>query len=377
MPAAPLGLLGSSFGQRTPAGAYRVPRVEWLHTVHGMIVYDLSTAPVSGGGTRLASDVTEAETCLLARAMSYKHAVLGLPLGGAKIGLRASPGARADVIERYRLEIAERLASGVLMTGPDLGTSEADFAGLPTPGGPKGIGARAVDGMPVEEQLTGYGVVCALTTALGGDLEGRTVALEGFGKMGFSIARELSARGGRVVAISTLAGCSIAREGSHFSLDQLSDARAKWGDDLVVHLGVRTHEPAALWRVPCDALIPGARTGVLDDSTAAQVVAHTVMPVANAPYTAGGLDALRDRGVVAHADFVASSGGAMTYLSPRVSRARSIDQARSALADLMGEIVADTLEAPGGPYAGAVRRAERFMATWLPPSDRPARPPLA
>jgi glutamate dehydrogenase (NAD(P)+) len=361
----------------TPIAASPSARVEQLQTVDGMIVYDVPGASVSGGGTRLAPDIADAEMRLLARAMTYKLAVVGLQVGGAKIGLRSAPAMRASVIDRFRVEIADRLGSGVLMTGPDLGTTEADFAGLPTPGGSSGLAARAVNGVPVEEMLTGYGVVAALAAALGDDLRGASVALEGFGKMGASIARELDARGGRVVAVSTLAGCAVASPGTSFPIATLLEARDRWGDGLVHRLGVPVQRAATLWSVDCDALIPGARPGVLDELTALRVRARVVMQVANAPYTQAGLQTLHDQGIEAYADFVASAGGAMAYLAPSVSGAPDVDEARHAIDEIMGRIVTETRAFAEGPYAGAVDRAERFLATWLPESELPSGPPLA
>ncbi len=341
-----------------------------------MIVLDVPSAPTSGGGTRLAPDVTEPEMRLLARAMTYKLAVLEIPVGGAKIGLRASPDDRAEVISRFRAEIAPRLGSGALMTGPDLGTYEEDFEGLPTPGGAEGIAATNGNGMPIEQLLSGAGVVSALSAAFGGDLEGRAVALEGFGKMGQSIALALAARGGRIVAVSTVVGCAVAPPGGELELEELLGAQRLWGDALVEQVGLHAHR-AALWSVPCDALVPGARPGVLGVGCARRVAARAIMPVANAPYTAGGLRALRERGISAHADFLTSAGGAMAYLAPAVAGASTVEEACDALDDAMASIVAEVLDHPAGPYAGAVARAESFLHTWLDPSELPDGPPLA
>lgn len=352
------------------------PRLEYLESVDGIVAYDMPNAPVSGGGTRLAPDITEAELRLLARAMTYKLAVLGLRVGGAKIGLRATADERDSVIFRYRLEIAERLAGGGLMTGPDLGTTEQDFAGLPIPGD-SDIAATRIGGLPAQEVLSGIGVASALDAALPGGVEGRAVALEGFGKMGASIARALLARGGRIVAVSTLAGCAIAGPGAQLSVADLLEAREEWGDALVNQLGVPVHPRSALWTVECDALVPGARPGALDERTAAVVAARVVVPVANAPYTAGGLQTLIARGIAAHADFVASAGGAMAYLDSQVACARDPYEACEAVDGIMGAIVAETCTCQDGPYAGAVALAERFVRSWAPQSDWPAEPPLA
>lgn len=360
---------------RSPVG--RGARVEYFRSVDGMIVYDVPGAPSSGGGTRLAPDITESEMRLLARCMTYKLAVLELRVGGAKIGLRAAAEERTSVIARFRAEIAGRLQSGELMTGPDLGTSEADFAGLPTPGGDDGVATEAVGGLPAEELLTGIGVASALEAALPGGLDGRTIALQGFGKMGASIARAVDARGGRIVAVSTLAGCAVAPPGQWFPVAQLLEARDAWGDHLVHHLRARAHPRYALWAASCDALVPGARPGSLNRHTARHVAAGVVVPVANAPYTAGGLDTLEARGIEAHADFVTSGGGAMAYLAPAVAQADGVDAARDAIDAIMHAIVEETRAGDIRPYAGAAAMAERFLATWLPDAGRPAGRPLA
>lgn len=353
----------------------RGPRVDRFEGVDGMVVVDVPAARASGGGTRLAADVSEPEMRLLARAMTYKLAVLGIPVGGAKIGLRGSSDSRTEVIARFREEIAPRLKTGELMTGPDLGTFEADFVGLPTPGGANGIAATAGAGMPVEQLLSGAGVVSAIAAAFGGTVEGRSVALEGFGKMGTSIAAALAARGGRIVAVSTIAGTALAPPGGKLKLSELLDANQDWRDELVHHVGIGA-ERSALWSVPCDALVPGARPGVLDVECAQRVAARAVVPVANAPYTFGGLQALKQRGVIAHADFLTSAGGAMAYLDPRVSGASNVVEACDALDDTMSSIVVEVQNHPAGPYAGAVARAKRYLAGWLDPADLPGGPPL-
>ena len=280
------------------------------------------------------------------------------------------------MIARFRAEIAGRLQSGELMTGPDLGTSEDDFAGLPTPGGDDGVATKAVGGLPAEELLTGIGVASALEAALPGGLDGRTIALQGFGKMGASIARAVDARGGRIVAVSTLAGCAVAPPGQWFPVAQLLEARDAWGDDLVHHLRARAHPRYAVWAASCDALVPGARPGSLNRHTARHVAARVVVPVANAPYTAGGLDTLEARGIEAHADFVTSGGGAMAYLAPAVAQADGVDAARDAIDAIMHAIVEETRAADIGP----VRRRGRHggaLPRDVAPGRRAARRPPA
>src|ERR1700689_305910 len=103
------------------------PETVELGSVSGFVVFDLPGALVSAGGTRLAPDVTRAEVALLARAMTYKFAVLGAEVGGAKAGVVGDPAdraARTGQMARYCAEIRPLVDAGRFITGPDMGTSE-------------------------------------------------------------------------------------------------------------------------------------------------------------------------------------------------------------------------------------------------------------
>ena len=159
------------------------PRIVELESVPGFIVFDLPGAAVSAGGTRLAPDVTTGEVTLLARAMTYKFAALRDRIGGAKAGLVADPAngvERAELMARYCAEIRPMADAGQFLTGPDIGTSEEDFAPLRERRAAPAAVRAVVDGMPFEDVLTGFGVAVAAETALaagpGDGLAGRDLA---------------------------------------------------------------------------------------------------------------------------------------------------------------------------------------------------------
>ena len=213
-----------------------------LESVPGFIVFDLPGVAFSAGGTRLAPDVTRAEVALLARAMTYKFAALGEQVGGAKAGVAAGPAdraARADLMARYCAEIRPLAEAGRFLTGPDMGTFEEDFWPLRERRAAPAAVSAVVDGVPFEDIVTGYGVVVAAETALrlgpGGGLAGRSVAIEGFGKVGGGVAREVVRRGGRVAAVSTAAGCVADPAG--LDVERLLELRRLHGDDCVAHYG--------------------------------------------------------------------------------------------------------------------------------------------
>lgn len=331
-----------------------------LRTVDALIAFDLD-CPISAGGTRLAPDATEAEARLLARAMTYKLALLGAPVGGAKAVIRARPEDRTEAVARFCREILPLVEERRFLTATDLGTFPEDFASLP--------GDR-VD-PAVQYLATGVGVVAAAEAALGG-LAGATVAIEGFGKIGAATAGAVVARGGRVVALSTVHGCVRLPEG--LDVDRLLALRERHGDRLVGHLGREVVEPAALYETEADVLVPGARTGALDGERAGRVRARVVAPAANVPYTEAGLRTLTDRGIVALPDFACSAGATLAiHIGPGATAA---EVTRGVERRVQGLIRAAMAHA-GGPFAGACALADEYLETWVEPEQLPLEPPLA
>jgi len=357
------------------------PEVIELSSVPGFVVFDMPGAPVSAGGTRLAPDVSVAEVALLARAMTYKYAVNGIRVGGAKLGVRGNPAdheARAALMARFCAEIAPLCETGRLITGPDMGTTEDDFA--PLRGNyvvPTAINA-VVDGVPFEDLLTGYGVAAAAEAALGardgagagGGWDGRSVAIEGFGKVGGGVAHEVVRRGGRVVAVSTLAGCLADPSG--LDIEALLTLRRTHGDACVRHYGRPVGPPAELFTAAdADVVVPGTRPGVISARTAGSLPpgVQMVVPAANVPYTAQGADVLRQRGIVALPDFVCNAGAALGY---RSAPDATPDQVLVSVGDTISGLITDFMDHPGGPLTAAYERGDEFLRGWWGEPPGPA-----
>ncbi len=350
-----------------------------LESVPGFIVFDLPGVPFSAGGTRLAPDVTRAEVALLARAMTYKFAALGEQVGGAKAGVVADPAdraARAGLMARYCAEVRPLADAGRFLTGPDMGTFEEDFAPLRERRAAPAAVSAVVDGVPFEDVLTGYGVVAAAEAVLrsgpGGGLAGRSVAIEGFGKVGGGVAREVVRRGGRVAAVSTVAGC--VADPSGLDVERLLALRRQHGDDCVARYGPPPAPPGALFTaVHADVLVPGTRPGVISAVVAEALPpsVQVVAPAANVPYTRAGADVLRRRGITALPDFVGNAGAVIGYRSALDARPETV------LADVdrkITELISAAMSHPGGPLAGAGERAAAFLRGWW---GEPPPPPFA
>jgi glutamate dehydrogenase (NAD(P)+) len=355
------------------------PQIIELDTVPGFVVFDLPGVATSAGGTRLAPDVSVAEVALLARAMTYKYGVLGVQIGGAKAGVRGDPADRvgkAALMARFCAEIRPMADEGRLLTGPDMGTAEEDFALLRENRAVPAAISAVVDGVPFEDVLTGYGVAAAAEAALdarwGGGWDGRSVAIEGFGKVGGGVAREVGRRGGRVVAVSTLAG-SIA-DPAGLDVERLLDLRREHGDDCVARYGLPVWPPVELFTaVDADVVVPGTRPGAIDARVAWALSdeVRVIAPAANVPYTAAGAEVLRVRGITALPDFVCNSGAVLGYrAAPDAAPAEVLTAAGNTISELMHELLGHQ----DGPLTAAFERAASFLRGWW---GEPPGPPFA
>jgi glutamate dehydrogenase (NAD(P)+) len=223
--------------------------------------------------------------------------------------------------------------------------------------------------------VTGYGVAVAAETALaarcGGGWVGRSVAIEGFGKVGGGVATEVTRRGGWVVAVSTVAGC-VADPGG-LDVARLLELRGRHGDACVTRYGRPAGPPARLFAEPADVLVPGTRPGVITGRMAGALPSalRVVAPAANVPYTRAGVQTLGQRGIVALPDFVCNAGAVIGYRSPgEATPAQVLAAVQATIAALTGEV----MDGQGGPVAAACARAQAFVRGWW---GEPPAPPYA
>jgi glutamate dehydrogenase/leucine dehydrogenase len=372
---------GPSCHDRDMTGRNRGAEIVEFGSVPGFVVFDLPGTPLSAGGTRLAPDVSVAEVAVLARSMTYKFAALSERVGGAKAGVRGDPADRAGkaaLMARFCAEVRPLTDAGRFLTGPDMGTAEEDFEPLRRGRAAPAAIRAMVAGVPFEDLLTGYGVAVAAETALGGGakgskgLNGHTVAIEGFGKVGGGVAREVGRRGGRVAAVSTVAGC--VSDPSGLDVDRLLTLRRTHGDACVLRYGRPVLAPRQLFtEVNADVLVPGTRPGAIDAQTARSLRpgVRVIAPAANAPYTAAGAEVLRERGIVALPDFVCNAGAVIGY---RSAVDATPDQVLAKVEATIGELIRAALGHPGGPLAGACEQAGGFLRSWW---GEPPGPPFA
>ncbi len=325
-----------------------------------VVVVDHDIFPSYAGGTRMLADVTTDEVARLARAMTWKLAVAQRPLAGAKAGIRFAGGDREAILAAYFDRVRE--LDGFL-TGPDMGTSPSDFLALRDLGDDLPMWARTHDGMDMDDLAVGYGILGAsrvVAERLGGRLPGSTFAIEGFGKAGAGTAKAVADAGGRVVAVSTVAGALIDEDG--LDVDELLALKAEYGDALVEHGPVASRPREELFDVHCDVLVPGARPDVITAASAETLSCRAVVPAANIPYAPGAVEALAASGILALPDFVTNAGGVQLYEAPGCK-----DDPATCLAEidrLVGEAVTRVLDAGAStPTAAALAVAREFLAS--------------
>jgi len=275
------------------------------------------------GGLRYDKDVSLGEVTALAMLMSWKCALMGLPYGGAKGGVRVNPRQLSKrelehLTRRYTAEIILVIGPDLDIPAPDLGTDEQTMAwmmdtysmtqGKSVPGVVTGK-PIIVGGSAGRREATGRGIVYALYQALrhlGLELKGRKVVVQGFGNVGSVAARLLWREGAVVTGVSDVKGGIWNPNG--LDIRQLEAHIAESGG-VSGFPGTDAVSNTDLLERPCDVLIPAAVGGQIRGDNAERVKATVIVEGANGPTTPEGDVVLRDRGVTVIPDILANAGG--------------------------------------------------------------------
>jgi glutamate dehydrogenase (NAD(P)+) len=275
------------------------------------------------GGIRYAPDVDLGEVSALAMLMSWKCALMGLPYGGAKGGVRCNPRAMSSrekegLTRRYTAEIIVLIGPDLDIPAPDLGTDEQTMAwmmdtysmtqGKSVPGVVTGK-PIIVGGSAGRREATGRGIVYAIYQAarhLGYEIRGRKVVVQGFGNVGAVAARLLWREGCVIVGVSDVKGGIYNPAG--LDIRQLETHIAETGS-VVGFPGTEPVTNEALLLLPCDILVPAAVGGQIHAGNADKIKASLVAEGANGPTTPEADVILRDRGVTVIPDILANAGG--------------------------------------------------------------------
>jgi len=275
------------------------------------------------GGVRFHSEVTLDEVTALAMLMSWKCAIVGLPYGGAKGGVRCDPSRMSareleHMTRRYTSEIMLVIGPDLDIPAPDLGTNEQTMAwmmdtysmtqGRTVPGVVTGK-PILVGGSAGRREATGRGIVYVLyqaTRRLGQELKGRRIVVQGFGNVGGVAARLLWREGCLIVGVGDAGGGVSSSRG--LDIRQLETHVAESGS-VAGFPGADAVKGAELLELPCDILIPAALGSQLRGDNADRIKASIVAEGANGPTTPEADAILRDRGVTVIPDILCNAGG--------------------------------------------------------------------
>lgn len=314
---------------RTPQRAhvvsfpFRRDDYETVETVFGYRVQHLLTMGPTKGGIRYDIDVNLGEVTALAIWMTWKCAIMALPFGGAKGGVRIDPASlskveRQRITRRFTSEIIELIGPDRDIPAPDLGTDALTMAWImDTYSQQKGHAIPGVvTGKPIEiggsegrAEATGRGVVaCAIEAArlLDFGLEGAKVAVQGFGEVGATAAQLASDLGACIVALSDVSGGIHADSG----LDMATvNAWMLEHGTLEGFPGADRVTNQELLELPCDILIPAAVQNQISRDNAAKLQCRLLVEGANGPTNLEADAILADRDILVVPDILANAGG--------------------------------------------------------------------
>jgi glutamate dehydrogenase (NAD(P)+) len=275
------------------------------------------------GGIRYDPSVHMDEVMALAMLQTWKNALVGLPFGGAKGGVVCDPkklsiGEKERLTRRYTSELLPVIGPNQDIPAPDVGTDAQVMAWLlDTYSMMVGYNALGVvTGKPVSiggsvgrEEATGRGIMNVLRKFLhtqGKRLTDVTVAVQGFGNVGYHTARLLDARGATVVAISEKNGGIFDESGIDI------EAAGRYYQENGTLVGYPGGDPITneeLLTCECDVLIPAAMENTVTEEVALHIRARIIVEGANGPVTPGADEVLRENGVTILPDILANAGG--------------------------------------------------------------------
>lgn len=338
--------------------------------VQAVVVIDNVALGPAIGGVRMRPDITANEVARLARAMTFKSAVAGLPHGGGKAGIMAPPDlppAEHERVIRAFARAIEQLTDYI--PGPDMGTTETSMAYVHDEIG-RAVGLPSVlGGVSLDKRgATGFGLaICAevLSEAKVLDLAGARVVIQGFGAVGSHAARALASRGATVIAVSDIQGATWNADG----LDvQALMAHQQPGNSVAGFAGGLPVPRDDILGFDCDILVPAAQPDVVTTENAGKIAARVVLEGANIPITHDAEDELYHRGVLCIPDVIANAGGVICAAAEcrgagHVEAFAEIDEKiRDATTDLMGRIRGGTLSPRMAAHQMAKTRLRKALA---------------
>ena len=288
------------------------------------------------GGIRFAAEVNQDEVMALAALMTYKCAIVNVPFGGGKGGIRINPRKYSayeleKITRRYTAELIKKnfIGPGTDVPAPDYGTGEREMAWILdtyTAMHPGEIDAAGcVTGKPVSQggvrgrrEATGLGVffglreICNMPDVMKKldlpiGVEGKRVIVQGLGNVGYHSAKFFQDAGARIIGLAEYEGAIGNKDG--LDVDEVFNHRKNVGSILNFPGATNFEKNMDALEMDCDILIPAALENVINGENAPRVKAKLIGEAANGPLTPDADDIFSKRGIVVVPDMYLNAGG--------------------------------------------------------------------
>jgi glutamate dehydrogenase (NAD(P)+) len=288
------------------------------------------------GGIRFSKEVNQDEVMALASLMTFKCAIVNVPFGGAKGGIKISPKKYSayeleKITRRYTSELVKKnfIGPGIDVPAPDYGTGEREMAWIVdtyTSLKPGDIDAAGcVTGKPItlggvrgRKEATGLGVffgireVCNMPDVMNKlgleiGVVGKTVVVQGLGNVGYHSAKFFREGGAIVVSIAEYEGAIYKADG--INEEELFQHRKATGSILNFPGATNLAKNTDALELECDILIPAALENVINGDNADRVKAKIVGEAANGPCTPEADEIFTKKGIVCIPDMYLNAGG--------------------------------------------------------------------
>ena len=290
----------------------------------GIVVIDNTALGPGKGGIRMTSTVDTTEVFRLARTMTWKNALAGLPFGGAKSGIIYNPKEHSReekqaIVEAFAHAL-KPISPRKYVAAPDINMGEEEMAWYAlangswksTTGKPANMCKGEICGIPHEYGSTGFGVahsVAVATEHINLDLKGATVAIDGFGNVGVFTASNLQEMGAKIVAVSDSKGTIYNPDG--LNIHEVENAK-KAKRTVTAYTKGKRLPTEKLFELDVDIIVPASIPDVINTKNVDNVKAKLIVEGSNIPMTAEIEKRLNSRGILVIPDFVANAGGVIS-----------------------------------------------------------------
>jgi glutamate dehydrogenase (NAD(P)+) len=288
------------------------------------------------GGIRFAGEVNQDEVMALAALMTFKCAIVNVPFGGAKGGIKINPRKYSvyeleKITRRYTAELVKKnfIGPGTDVPAPDYGTGEREMAWIVDtyqslrPGEIDSAGC--VTGKPITQggvrgrrEATGLGIfygvreVCSMADVmekigLTPGLEGKTVIVQGLGNVGYHAAKFFHNAGAKIIALAEYEGA--IRNDAGLDIDAVFEHRKSTGSILNFPGAKNFAKNTDALEYACDILIPAALENVINGENAPRVKARLIGEGANGPLTPDADEVFAQKGTLVVPDMYLNAGG--------------------------------------------------------------------